>query len=181
MTQPETSQTSTRSPLWLRGLLFVSLCLNLLVAGSVIGHLFADGPERKVPRVDRMGGPMTFALTPEDRHEIGKSLRAEYRAGRPSRREVLADYQSVITALRADPFDPAAVQASFDSQLEASTERIAIGQQILMDRLTAMSPEDRHRFADRLEEGLAHRQKGERQKDDHRKGDRGMPEPEGMR
>ena len=63
--------TSARTPLWLRIIFFLSLALNLLVAGLVIGHMLGDGPDRRVPRVDRMGGPMTFALSHEDRRAIG--------------------------------------------------------------------------------------------------------------
>ena len=138
----------------LRIVLFVSLALNLLVAGAVVGHFLNDRPDRRVPRVDRMGGPLTFALTHEDRRAIGHALRREYRKDRPSREEIAADYRDVIGALRADPFDATRVQASLDRQLNAATDRIALGQRLLMERIVEMSAEDRAAFADRLEEGV---------------------------
>lgn len=147
-------QTPARRPGWLRWLLLVSLALNLLVAGVVVGHLFGDGPDRRVPRADQMGGPLTFALSKEDRREIGKSLRREYREGRPSRSQIAADYRSVIDTLRADPFDRARLEEVFARQLTSATSRIAIGQRLLLERIEGMDTADRRAFADRLEEGL---------------------------
>lgn len=143
-----------RTPLWLRAVLFVSLALNLLVIGTVAGHVLLDEPKGKVPRVDRMEAPMTFALSQDDRRAIGKALRKEYRDNRPSREEIMAEYEGVITALRADPFRPEMVEEAFRRQRAAASDRIEIGQKLLMDRLTAMTPDERHAFADRLEEGL---------------------------
>ena len=44
--------------------------------------------------------------------------------------------------------------ASLDRQLNAATDRIALGQRLLMERIVEMSAEDRAAFADRLEEGV---------------------------
>ena len=108
-----------RTPIWLRVVLLVSLALNLLVVGVVAGHFLRDDPKGRVPRVDRMQAPMTFALSHEDRRAIGKALRQEYRDNRPSREEVVAEYQGVIAALRADPFQPELVAgAGADLTLE---------------------------------------------------------------
>ena len=161
---------TARSPLWLRLLLFVSLALNLLVAGVVAGHILRDGPDGRVPRVDRMGGPMTFALSPEDRREIGHALRDAYREKRPTREQIMAEYQGVIEALRSDPFDRRGLQSAFDRQLASTQDRVAIGQEVLMQRITTMSDAERHAFADRLEEGL--RRHGERREHGDRR-DRG--------
>jgi len=139
---------------WLRWVLLPSLALNLLVVGLVVGHVIGDKPDRRVPRVDRMGGPMTFALSHEDRREIGKALRQEYRESRPSRDAIRQQYQDVIAALRAEPFDKAALEAVFEAQLAGANQRVAIGQKVLMDRIETMSPEERAGFASRLEEGL---------------------------
>ena len=90
--------TSARTPLWLRIIFFLSLALNLLVAGLVIGHMLGDGPDRRVPRVDRMGGPMTFALSHEDRRAIGDALRKEYRENDRPRHNRDAQYRAFIAA-----------------------------------------------------------------------------------
>lgn len=154
MTGTTPTPTSARMSLWLRILLLVSLGLNLLVAGAIIGHALRDDRHGRVPRVDRMEAPMTYALSPEDRREIGKALRREYRKNRPSRQEIMAQYQGVVAALRADPFDPARVEEAFANQRAAAQSRMQLGQTLLLQRLTEMSAADRQAFADRLEEGL---------------------------
>ncbi|WP_407492773.1 periplasmic heavy metal sensor [Pseudooceanicola sp. MF1-13] len=139
---------------WLRWILLPSLALNLLVLGLIAGHVIFDEPDRRVPRVDRMGGPLTFALSHEDRREIGDALRREYRDARPSRAELQAQYQDVIAALRQDPYDRAAIEQAFADQLDGVTQRVAVGQKVLLDRIESMSADERSAFADRLEEGL---------------------------
>lgn len=137
-------------------LLFASLALNLAVAGVVIGavvkHRF-DGDDRR-PRIEGPGGPLTRALSREDRREIGKALRAEFGAMRPSRDKIRADYDRVIAALRAEPYDAATVRAVVSEQSEAMDARMRAGQAQLLKRLDEMTPDERARFAGRLEEVL---------------------------
>lgn len=172
MTNGSTSRTASRTPAWLRIVLFVSLALNLLVVGIVAGHALRDEPRGRVPRVDRIGGPMTFALSEEDRREIGHALRRYYRENRPSRQEIEAQYRGVIDVLRADPFEPQLVEQAFARQRAASTERMEIGQTLLMERLTSMTSDERKAFADRLEEGLKRRGPGREGKPDRQGSDR---------
>ena len=133
-------------------LLFSSLALNLLVAGLVVGALLAHrgDHENHPPRLDRISGPMTRALSLEDKRVIGKSMRAAYRDMWPSRADSRADYDAMAAALRADPFDPEDVRAAMERQLEIVGRRANLGRELLLDRLSAMSPEERAGFADRL-------------------------------
>jgi uncharacterized membrane protein len=157
--------TSARTPLWLRIIFFLSLALNLLVAGLVIGHMLGDGPDRRVPRVDRMGGPMTFALSHEDRRAIGDALRKEYRENDRPRHSRDAQYRAFIAALRSDPYDAGRLADLLTDQREDAEERIALGHRLLLERISAMSAPDRAAFADRLEEGLNRRH--DRDRPDH--------------
>lgn len=162
MTEP-TQTPVTRTPVWLRIVLFVSLALNLMVVGIIAGHVLRDAPPRKVPRVDRIEGPMTFALSHEDRRAIGRALRDEYRQNRPTRQQMMQEYKGMVTALRADPFRPEQLEEAFQRQRNAANDRVEVGQRLLMDHLKSMSAEERHAFADRLEEGL---RRGPPQKED---------------
>lgn len=167
---PNTSPDAKRGPrLWLRVIVFVSLAMNLLILGAVVGMLvlgprFGDRPHP--PRVDRAGGPLTAALNREDKREIGRKLRRLYRDGRPNREAVRAEYREVIAALRADPFDATRVEASLKRQLNAVTERQALGHEVLLDHLGAMSVEARRAYAHRLEEGLENEGRERRRKPD---------------
>jgi hypothetical protein len=119
--------TADRTPSrGLRRALYVSVAVNLLVVGAVVGLLAAHGLREGHPYGDRgVGfGRYTQALSPQDR-----------------------------AALRADPFDPAAVQALFDRQKMRMTAAIALGQSLLLQRISAMSPQERAVFADRVEAG----------------------------
>lgn len=144
--------------LWVRLVLFASLAVNMLVIGAVVGTvaMHGGGPDdrRRPPRADQIAGPLTHALDHEERREIGRAIRSEYRKGRPSRGAMKAEYDAVIQALRTEPFDATAVRDSFERQQAYAVDRMKIGQGILLDKLVAMTPEQRAAFADRLEDGL---------------------------
>ncbi|MDQ2092252.1 periplasmic heavy metal sensor [Marimonas arenosa] len=137
--------------------LFLSLALNLLVLGLVIGamagHRF-DHDRRSVYH-DRAGGPLTAALSPADRRAIGKALREAARETRPSRARTRAEYQAVVAALTAEPYDGAAVRAAVERQLQGLGQRAELGKEMLLRQLDAMSAADRAAYAERLERVLA--------------------------
>lgn len=134
--------------------LFVSLALNLLVAGVVAGALWGrgDGAALRPVRVDIGLGPYTRALSDVDR----AALRAAWRAQGPdlaglhaARR---ADRAALLEALRAQPFDPLAVEAVFAGQRDRQAEHQHLARRLLVERIAAMSPEARAAYADRLAE-----------------------------
>ncbi len=158
MTSSPNTDAVPKSPRrWVRILLVVSLSMNLMVLGVVAGlaHWHRPDSDRgRTPRVDQSGGPLTRALSREDRRTIGKKIWREYRSGRPSRDAIRAEYKAVVAALRADPFDAEVVSGSLDRQFEFASERQRLGQALLMERLHEMSAQERRAFADRLEDGL---------------------------
>lgn len=137
-------------------LLFLSLAVNLLVAGLFVGavvHHFSDRDGRP-PHVHRPGGPLTAALTREDRRAIGKAMRASMRESRQSRDE---EYDAIIAALKAVPYDAETVRDTVGRQLETIHSRAEQGTELLLERLDAMSDAERAVFAERLEEELQSR------------------------
>jgi uncharacterized membrane protein len=151
-------KTGTGMRPWLKVVLFASLALNLAIAGAVIGAAVKYGPRdgHRPPRVDMMG-PYTHALSHKDRREIGAQLRREYRSERPSREEMRAQFAQVLAALRAQPFDPGALEQLFQRQLAVGMERQEIGQRLLLRHLAGMTDAERAEFAARLEDGLKNR------------------------
>lgn len=138
---------------WVKVLLAVSLALNLGVAGLAAGALLRpDG----LPRGDRdFGlGPLGEALTREDR----KALRKAFVAAHPDLDKGLAalraDFDAVIAALRADPFDPAALDAAFNTIAARNAERLETGRLLIADYLKTLPAEARADFADRLQKVL---------------------------
>lgn len=139
---------------FMRGLFVVSLALNLLVIGGFgswgLRHGGWHGAHHP-SRLDMAGGPLTRALTDEDRREIGEKMRSAYRNGHGTRAAQRAGFDALVADLRAVPFDPGAVAERMSQQREAFRERLEMGQRLLLDHLAAMSDAERAAYADRLE------------------------------
>ncbi len=144
---------------WITVVLFISLALNLAVAGLAIGAALRhdDIRDRASVRSDPFGGPYTGALSREDRRAIWREMRAMHAEGRPARADIRADFDAVVQALRAEPYDPATVQIIVERQFQAGLERQQIGQELLLQRIARMDATARAAFADRLEERLERR------------------------
>jgi hypothetical protein len=80
------------------------------------------------------------------------------RAGdiRVARRQMQADGANILAALRAEPFDPAALAAAIDAQAGHLGERLKFGSDVIRDHILGLSPEARAAFADRLERRMRH-------------------------
>lgn len=157
-TDPATPTPPARPSLrgWIKALLFASLALNVAVAGLAIGAVLRHGDMRdqRSVRTEQFGGPYTSALSREDRRAIWRDMRQMQGEGRPSRAKIRAEFEAVVQALRAEPYDPAQVRAIVSRQFEAGIARQQIGQTLLMERIDAMTPAARAAFADRLSERL---------------------------
>lgn len=142
-----------KTPGKVKALLIVSLALNLLVAGLVAGAWLRDGRPGGRDR-DPGFGPFGEALSDADRRELRRAFMARMPEMRENRAALRADMQGVVTALRAEPFDAAALSAAMDAALARMAGRIEVGQELLVDRITAMDEAERVAFADRLEAAL---------------------------
>ena len=153
-----TETTATIPPKPVRGLKIafaISLALNLAVAGLAVGAWLRGGPGHGMPR-DLGFGPFTEALSPEDHHALKEAIRADLPAFKAEREAAKAEFDTLLAALRADPFDLAAVNTAMSSIVARNAGRLAKGQELLSDRIAAMAPADRLAFADRLEDALRH-------------------------
>jgi uncharacterized membrane protein len=168
MTDPE-SQTppsptpappaALTAPRWLKPALIVSVALNLAVAGLVLGAWIGDGHRGGMPR-DMSFGPFSAALNDQDLRALRKGLMDRAGEFSSSRKAARAEFETLLTALRADPFDPAAMKSALAAIETRNAERLQLGRSLIETRLIEMSPEDRQAFADRLERGLKRRPKG---------------------
>lgn len=160
MTQdiPPPSPTAPRAPgRGLRIALAVSVALNLAVVGVVAGALWRmDGDGRPPSAVRDLGfGPFAGALTDEDRRELRRAFLGRAPDLRETRTAMRQDMAAVLAALRADPFSTDGLRAALDRATARTVDRLALGQDLIFDRISAMSPEARRAFADRLEQGLS--------------------------
>ncbi len=138
--------------LW-RIVLVLSLAMNLavvgVVAGSVISGRFGDGP----PRSFELGlGPVTRALTQEERRDIGRALR---RDGELRRFDLRGRVAAMVDALQAEPFDAAVLRGLMAEQSARVSAVQTKAQDAFVDTVTQMTPERRAAFAEQLREELA--------------------------
>lgn len=160
----------------LRRALYVSVAINLLVVGTVVGmfvaHGFREGHGDRGPGFGRY----TAALSSSDRAALREAYRAQMvgvrgdadkAGGRPGpRARFQAERAELLTALRAAPFDPDVVAALFERQKSRMASGMELGQTLLLQRISAMSPTERAAFAARLEAGS---ERGEGMGPDHRR------------
>ena len=148
------SPTAAGAPRWMKGLLVVSLAVNLLVAGLAVGQ-WAGGPpdraDRSGPRGASMAlGPLGRALSQEDRRAIAESLRGDRETFRSLRQARAARQAQIVEILQAETFDRAALATLLEVQRTEGGALAARGQDALLDRLEIMSAEERAAFAERL-------------------------------
>lgn len=148
---------SRAMPRRMRILLVLSLALNLLVAGLLIGDALTGGGPGRVPRPAELAlGPVARALAKEDRQAILADLRGHPGLRPIGRGERDAGLDEIAAAIRTEPFDAERVRRA----LAAQTERVARSQEAvqeaLVSRLATMAPAERLAFADRLDEERRH-------------------------
>ncbi|QIZ82479.1 periplasmic heavy metal sensor [Thalassovita gelatinovora] len=141
---------------WVRVVLVVSLALNLAVLGVVVGAVARFGAPGDGPpaRADLVGGAYTRALSPADRRKIGRQLMRDQNDALPTRSTRAGEYQNMLAALRAQPFDADTVNAILQRQRDFGHKRAELGHKLFLQHLSDMSAADRSAYADRLEQGL---------------------------
>lgn len=156
----------------MRLLLGVSLGLNLLVVGAMIGAIFGvAGGERsssKGPRgAESAIGIYGRALDKSERREIGRAIRLGGQAeGRELRTELRLLAQEAVGVLRSDNFDPDAFRDILMRQQVLIKSRADDVQMALTDYVASMSLDARSAYADRLEAAMARgAQRGSKKKD----------------
>lgn len=133
--------------------LYASLALNLLFFGAIGGALLRDGPDgpRSGPR--EIGfGPFSEALTTEDRAALAQAFMRDGGTPRQMRREMMRNFAELGRVLRAEPLDRAALEQVFATLKDAADARLEMGQRLLVERIVQMTPVERDRFADRIDE-----------------------------
>ena len=158
MTQENsTAKPASGTPIWVRVLLGVSLTLNLLVAGVVVGGILGHDRHPSRPEIEEVNlGPFTGAFSRDDREAMRRAADAEGLSFRAMRREAREDLDALIGALEAEPWDQGAVAAMIGRYRERTLGRIGIGERLMIERLEQMQPAERRAFAERLRQGFDH-------------------------
>ncbi len=133
---------------WIPIALAVSLALNLLVVGIVLGAVMRFKGNDRVDTPPGFGPALYYALPKPDRKALRGEL-SDLRGKRSHGRK--QDFSALSQALRVVPFNPAAVETLLEQQSKATADlQTALHRQWLA-QITAMSDEERAEYADRLE------------------------------
>ena len=157
------------SPRVLRIALAVSVALNLAVLGGVAGSFLhkGGGMDGRGEMVRDLGfGPFGEALAPDDRRVLREWLKGRAPELRSANSQRYADLTAVQAALRAQPFDPAALRAAFEAMRGRMENQLALGHQALTEVILAMPDAQRLAFADRLERGMRRGREGDGKRGD---------------
>lgn len=151
--------------------LAVSVALNLAVAGLIGGIAWHGGPGGRgdVMVRDFGFGPFEDALLPEDRAALRDTVKARMGDIRAARQQMQTDGLAILSALRADPFDPTVLSVALDGQAKHLGDRLKFGSDVIRDFVITLSPEARSAFADRLEHRMRRGRDG--QADEPKDGD----------
>lgn len=148
----ETSQTKTGLSTWVRVVFGVSLALNLLVVGLLVGTFMRFGDkEGRRPPPHSMGTAMYRELPREDRKALRKNSQSRANHSKDFR---ASEAEAIAAALRTSPFDKGAVQSVLDMQAEHRLDWQQTTQAAWLERVSQMSVEARLEYADRLFEAL---------------------------
>ncbi|MEL7380964.1 MAG: periplasmic heavy metal sensor [Pseudomonadota bacterium] len=143
---------------WMRVVLGLSLGVNVLVIGLILGVVFSfrGGPGgAEGPGLRAFGlGPIALAMEREDRTALRARLQAERGNFRTGGEGFAQGLRALSEALRAEPFDPEAAEAALLLQRDTARELHGEGHQILLEYFGDMSRQGRLAMADRLDRRL---------------------------
>ncbi len=157
---PNPQPPAPRSPRWMRVTLVLSLALNLLVVGAILGAALSGGGKwRGGGHSERFAGPLTRAFSEEDQRVLKRRMAVAYMSERDGWGAHRAAMKSLAEALRQTPYDAEATRAEMEGMRALLGQRFDTAQNVLADHIAKMSDADRAILADRLEEELRRRRR----------------------
>jgi len=146
------SDTTPKSPRWMRLLLIASLAVNLLVVGLFVGASFKDDDKRPQRGPGFAGDLRGIAAAMPD--EARRSLRGllERRPGKFSerRRNMGETRRAFIEGLEQEPFDISVIENAFDTQRQNVSDAAQDGYALILEAIEGMSAAERAEFAENL-------------------------------
>ena len=127
-----------RTGTFLLGALIVSLCVNLLLAGAMIGGRWHDGPRHRfLENVPEQARPVM--------EQVFDAHRPEFDARRDAIRQAR---MKVADALKADPVDQAQLDQAMDDYLQKSMAMRQFGLQVMVEIAQKLPPDVRRDMAE---------------------------------
>lgn len=134
---------------WLVGGLVVSVVLNLLLVGFVIGRL-ATGPPLMAPDPTAGFGRLLRFLPDERRDAVTPMLREQVRDVMRTARGLRREHEAVYDALVAEPYDPAALEAALAGLRTTLNATQEIAHRSLVEVAGTLTVEERRQLAEAM-------------------------------
>ncbi|MEM7635811.1 MAG: periplasmic heavy metal sensor [Pseudomonadota bacterium] len=170
MSEAQTPKARRWSWLWIA--LIASLAVNLAVVAAIVAHN-AVGPHRH----RSITGPGFTQILPraffrelerDRRDELVGELRGHRKGFRALRKSLRERARDVASALRAEPYDEAAVTAALEVyQAEAET-MVGRGRNIAQNFFKQLTPDERKLIAEQIERKTMSRRRWKRWKEDRK-------------
>jgi Spy/CpxP family protein refolding chaperone len=125
----------------------VSLCINLVLAGAMVGSRWHGGPGRHGPF---WGDGRLMADVPEDARPLIKQVFESHRPEFQAQREAVEQARlKVAELLKADTIDRQQLDLALGELLQRTQSIQKFGHQVLVDVAEKLPPEMRREMADR--------------------------------
>lgn len=145
---------------WGRRILIVSLGLNVLVVAAISAAVLSGGRDGGRHSSGReVASPYIGAFERSDKRAMRDRMRAELPERGATRRAIRADMAEFAALLRAETFDSAAALELMERQFARTQSVQALGRELSVERMSAMTRTERLAYADRFE-ALLERSKG---------------------
>ncbi|WP_444454773.1 periplasmic heavy metal sensor [Rhodobacter capsulatus] len=144
---------------WMKFAFIASVTMNFLVLGTVVGGVIAHRMQPPPPAIDRGAEMMTFgplggAFNREDRRAMRQAAEGRGANFAAMQAAVQSDFSRLEAALKAEPFNAEGVKAVLADMRARTLKRMDIGENLMLERLQAMTPQERERFIERLRRGV---------------------------
>ncbi|SDF57599.1 periplasmic heavy metal sensor [Rhodobacter capsulatus] len=144
---------------WMKIALIASVTVNFLVLGTVVGGVIAHRMQPPPPVMERGPDALTFgplggAFNREDRLAMRQAAEGRGANFEAMQAAVRSDFTRLEAALKAEPFDAAAVRSVLADIRARTLKRMDIGENLILERLEKMTPKQRDRFVERLRRGV---------------------------
>lgn len=154
----------TRIPRLFKVVLGLSLALNLLVIGVIVGAGARGGGPMRGAGLTNYAMPYVKALPGEDRRAIFKRMRRDGVPEMPDRKQRRALYFQMVSVLEADSFDKVAAEAILKQQGTTSVAAMTAAQTAWIEHVSEMDDAARQAYAVDVQQVLERRHKHKKPK-----------------
>ena len=134
---------------WLVGGLVVSVVLNLLLVGFVVGRL-ASAPPGMPPDPTAGFGRLLRFLPEERREAVSPVLRGHMRDVMREARGLRSEHEAVYSALAAEPYDAAALSAALAALRATLNTTQEVAHRSLVEVAGTLTAAERRQLADAM-------------------------------